>query len=124
MNSPEDWPKILAEMVGMKAWLAYRRNTTRDLLDFAALTHVAGEAAALASLRQLDERYGETQSRSVALSVAQALSDPRPYDFAETSLANYKGLRTEWHDWRCTQSICQHLGLRLGETLIGGDTNE
>ena len=84
----------------------------------------AGEAATLASLRQLDERYEETQSRSVALSVAQALSDPRPYDLAETSLANYKGLRPEWHDWRRTQSICQHLGLRLGETPIGGDTNE
>ena len=105
MNSPEDWPKILDEMVGMKAWLAYRRNTTRDFLDFAALTQVAGEAATLASLRQLDERYGETQSRSVALSVAQALSDPRPYDHAETPLGNYMGLQPEWHDWRRTQSI-------------------
>ncbi len=108
----------LDEMICIKAFLAYRRNATRDFLDFAALASVAGDGDALDSLLKLDERYGELQERSIALSVAQVLSDPAPFDLEASSLGNYKGLVKDWQDWGRIKSVCQQIGHKLGDALV------
>lgn len=107
-------------MIGMKAFLAYRRNATRDFLDFAALSRCASEEEVVASLLKSDERYGDLQTASVALEIAKTLAKPEPYDLSRTDLSRYKALALEWHDWSTTESICQHYGELLGEKLVKG----
>jgi hypothetical protein len=110
----------LDEMIGMKAFLAYRRNATRDFLDFAALSCCASEGEAVASLLKSDERYGDLQTASVALEIAKTLARPEPFDLSSTYLSRYKALAPVWHDWSKTESICQHYGKLLGERLVKG----
>ncbi len=113
----------LDEILCMKAFLAYSRQTTRDYLDFAALSECLAEDAALASLLKLDQRYGETQTASVALEVAKSLSACNPFDLKESELPAYKGLVPKWHTWEGTRNICQRYGVLLGEAIIrpGGE---
>lgn len=108
----------LDELLCMKAFLAYDRRATRDFLDFAALSERMSERQVVDSLLQLDRRYGELQTASVALEVAKALSAAAPFDLNEAELPNYKGLASKWHNWEVTQRICQRFGGLLGEALL------
>ncbi len=109
----------LDELIGMKAYLAYSRNATRDYLDFAALSECAAESEVLESLLKLDERYGELQTASVGLEVAKTLTESEPFDLDEIDLSKYKTLATEWQNWNKVQAVCRHFGLLLGKKLIG-----
>ena len=109
----------LDELLCMKAFLAYSRQTTRDFLDFAALTECLAEKEVLGSLLKLEQRYGETQTASVALEVAKSLSACAPFDLNEAELPSYKGLVRKWHAWAATKSICQRYGVVLGEAIVG-----
>jgi hypothetical protein len=110
----------LDELIGMKAYLAYSRNATRDYLDFAALTSCANEHVVLASLKLSDPRYGELQTHSVGLEIAKALVEPAPYDLDEVDLTSYKGLKPPWNDWDKVAMICLRFGLLLAEALVAG----
>jgi len=111
----------LDEMLGMKAFLAYDRNATRDYLDFAALSECASPDAVLTALLKLDTRYGSLQTASVGLEVAKALCAAAPFDLDELELPRYKGLNEKWHRWETTRTICQRFGVLLGEALIKGE---
>lgn len=109
----------LDELIGMKAYLAYSRNATRDYLDFAALSECAVEREVLDSLSKLDERYGELQTASVGLEVAKALTEAKPYDLDEIDLSEYKILAADWRNWNKIEKICGRFGVLLGKKLIG-----
>ncbi|MCY7346983.1 MAG: hypothetical protein LH614_12280 [Pyrinomonadaceae bacterium] len=109
----------LDELIGMKAYLAYSRNATRDYLDFAALSECAAEQEVLDSLSKLDERYGELQTASVGLEVAKALTEAKPYDLDEVDLSEYKMLAADWRNWNKIEEICGRFGVLLGKKLIG-----
>lgn len=108
----------LDEMTGIKAWLAYRRNVTRDYIDFVALASIQSDEQVLKSLLKLDERYYGLQSSSVAKSVAERLVAPLPRDLDEASLGEYKGLKSELADWKIISSRCKELGAALGARLV------
>lgn len=108
----------LDELMGMKAYLAYSRGALRDFLDFAALSHCTDAESVVATLLKSDERYGHLQTTSVALAIAKALADPRPFDLKQVRLDEYKGLEPQWQDWTKVRDICVHLGERLGKRLI------
>mgnify|MGYP007080472276 CR=1 FL=1 len=110
----------LDEMLGMKAFLAYDRNATRDYLDFAALTECASPPTVLDALLKLDARYGALQTASVGLEVAKALCAAAPFDLDESELPRYKELTEKWHRWETTRTICQRFGVLLGEALVQG----
>ena len=110
----------LDEMLGMKAFLAYDRNATRDYLDFAALTECAAPQSVLDALMKLDARYGALQTASVGLEVAKALCAAAPFDLDEVELPRYKGLTEKWHRWETTRKICHRFGVFLGEALVRG----
>jgi len=110
----------LDEMLGMKAFLAYDRNATRDYLDFAALTECAAPQSVLDALMKLDARYGALQTASVGLEVAKALCAAAPFDLDESELPRYKGLTEKWHRWETTRAICHRFGVLLGEALVQG----
>ena len=111
----------LDEMLGMKAFLAYDRNATRDYLDFAALSECASPEAVLQALLKLDTRYGSLQTASVGLEVAKALCAAAPFDLDETELPHYKGLHEKWHRWETTRAISHRFGVLLGEALVKGE---
>lgn len=54
----------LNEMLGMKAFLAYDRNATRNYIDFALFSEGVSPEV-LASLRKLNHRYRSLQTSSV-----------------------------------------------------------
>ncbi len=108
------------ELLGMKAYLAYSRNATRDYLDFAALSECVSEDEVLSSMLKLDERYGELQTSSVGLEVAKSLTKAEPFDLEETDLSNYKALASDWQNWRKIDKICRRFGVLLGDKLING----
>ena len=110
----------LDELIGMKAFLAYSRNATRDYLDFAALSECVSEDEVLASLLKLDERYGELQTSSVSLEVAKSLTEVEPFDLEETDLSNYKALASDWQNWHKIEKNCRRFGVLLGDKLING----
>lgn len=109
----------LDELIGMKAYLAYSRNATRDYLDFAALSGCVTEGEVLESLLKLDERYGELQTASVGLEVAKALTESEPYDLDEIDLSKYKTLAAEWRSWNKIEETCRRFGILLGKSLVG-----
>ncbi len=109
----------LSEMLGMKALLAYTRNTVRDYLDFAALTTCTEEAEVLEALDRLDPFYGHLQTSSVALEVAKSLSKAEPLDLQGLDLTRYRALAPEWLDWHRTEQICHHWGILFGQRLLG-----
>lgn len=111
----------LDEMLGMKAFLAYDRNATRDYLDFAALSQCASPEVVLEALLKLDARYGSLQTASVGLEVAKALCAAAPFDLDETELPRYKELHPKWHRWETTRALCQSFGVLLGEALVKGE---
>jgi hypothetical protein len=113
----------LREMIGIKAYLAYARNATRDYLDFAALTTCATDDEVASVLWRLDELYEGVQQASVRLEVSKALSSASPFDLEGTDLTHYKGLAVEWQDWKRVAETCRRFGVRLAEKLVlgGGD---
>lgn len=110
----------LDEMLGMKAYLAYSRNATRDYLDFAALSANAGVDATVDALLKSAARYGHLQTASITMSIAERLMDPAPYDLASVDLGDYKGLLPEWRQWARVRDLCREVGRRLGEQLVLG----
>jgi len=108
----------LDEMIGMKAYLAYVRNATRDYLDFAALAKCVTAAEALNALLKLDRRYGDRQTASVGLEIAKVLVEAEPFDLEDADLANYKSLAPEWQKWGKIKEICRYFGNLLGEKLV------
>lgn len=108
----------LAELIAMKAFLAYSRNATRDYLDFAALTTCTEDETVIESLLGLDQAYGQLQTASIVLEVAKVLSAPAPADLGTTDLSRYKALSVEWQDWSKTDSICRRFGALLAQRAI------
>lgn len=108
----------LDEMIGMKAYLAYARNATRDFVDFAALASCADPEEVLTSLLKSDPRYGSLQSGSVSMEIAKRLSDPHPYDLSEIDLRQYKGLDARWASWDSVAGSCRDIGEQFAKRLV------
>lgn len=113
----------LAEILRIKGCLAVSRNATRDYLDLAALSVLAGLPAAARALAELDACYRDVyradagRDISVALQLARQLAEPAPYDFDETDLSNYKRLDPRWQDWEAVRTQLRQLAVALTEAL-------
>lgn len=116
----------LPEIVRIKGWLAVTRNATRDYLDLAALSDLAGLAAAARALATLDDYYhdvyrpGSGRDTSVALQLARQLAAPLPYDLEQTELAAYKRLDPRWQDWNAVRDHLSSLAVALLDEMTAG----
>lgn len=100
------------ETLRVKAFLAVRRNQTRDYLDIAALADRFGIPEAGATLARIDDFYADQHGGGdgVASQVARQLADPRPADVPTTrELHRYKNLVARWHDWGEVVRTCGHV---------------
>lgn len=107
------------ETLRVKAFLAVRRNQTRDYLDIAALADRSGIAASGATLARIDDFYADQHGSGdgVASQVARQLADPRPADVSTTrALHRYKNLATRWHDWDAVVRTCRS----VADTMLTG----
>jgi hypothetical protein len=117
----------LSEILRIKGWLCVSRNATRDYLDLAALSALAGMPAAARALAQLDAYYRDVyradagRDVSVTLQLARQLAEPAPYDFDQTDLASYKRLDARWQDWDAVRTQLRELAVALTEALTQGD---
>jgi hypothetical protein len=113
------------ELLRIKGWLIVTRNATRDYIDFAALSSVLGEPAAREALAAFDDCYRDVYRQdagrdvSPLLQLARQLSDPRPYDLEDLSVADYKGIVEPWDDWAAIRERCVAIAAALGELLTG-----
>lgn len=120
----------LSETLRIKGWLAVSRNATRDYLDLAALSALAGLPAAARALAELDACYRDVyradaeRDVSVALQLARQLAEPAPYDFDQTDLSSYKRLHPRWQDWSAVRRQLRELAVALTEALTQGSDRD
>lgn len=106
------------ETLRVKAFLAVRRNQTRDYLDLAALADRAGVARAAGVLAGIDAFYADQHGGGdgVASQVVRQLADPRPADGSTTrELDRYKNLAVRWHEWRAVVDVCRSVAAAMVE---------
>lgn len=103
----------LPEMARIKGFLFVRRNATRDLLDFVALTDRLrehyGPQAVERALASLDALYPQRNGQSVTRQLAKQLADPKPYDLGDATLRDYRIVDQRYASW---PALCEKaLGL-------------
>lgn len=106
----------LEETLRIKAFLAVRRNQTRDYLDLAALSEQLGFERAAATLAGIDDYYADQHEEGdgVASQLVRQLSDPRPADYSVTEqLSSYRRLRRRWSDWSAVTEVLAEVAVRM-----------
>ena len=103
------------EILLIKAFLIVRRNQTRDYLDVAALSQNYGVERTATVLSGIDQWYAdETKDGTpVSTQLARQLADPRPADLSKVSLAEYKKLSKQWHNWNSVKNQIQHVAAHM-----------
>lgn len=110
----------IAEALRIKAYLALKRNQTRDYLDIAALASDMGMDNAACVLREMDRFYADAARGDDAVSsqVARQIAAPQPRDASVTrQLHAYKGIQPPWDSWenvRATLAV-------LAAAMVGRD---
>lgn len=89
----------IEEMLRIKAYLIVRRNATRDYIDFVALFDHLGVNRSLGALDSLDPLYPQEGQNSISQQLSLQLSEPRPWDLAQTDLTCYRSLKAPYTDW-------------------------
>jgi hypothetical protein len=105
----------LDEMLCIKAFLSYERNTVRDYVDFVALAQCTSREKVIESLSKLDVRYAGMKADSLVKLVAVRLASPEPKDLESVDLAHYKGLCPALRSWDAIASVCKSVALELGK---------
>lgn len=108
------------EILRIKAYLIVRRNATRDYIDFVALFDRLGVRRALRALQPMDQLYPQTEGTAVSQQLAMQLTEPKPWDLAQTDLRRYKALKPPYTDWAEVQRRAAAAGQKLiRQTLTG-----
>lgn len=110
----------IAEALRIKAYLALKRNQTRDYLDIAALASDMGTDNAARVLRNIDHFYADAARGEDAVSsqVARQIATPQPKDASVTrQLHRYKGIQPPWNSWENVRAALA----TLAAAMVGGD---
>ncbi len=102
----------LHEILRIKAWLALRRNATRDYLDIAGLATRIGSSEGAGVVLGMDDYYADQLGPGgarVATQVAKQLADPQPYDLSDVDFRHYRKLERRWRDWSNVAAACRTL---------------
>jgi hypothetical protein len=109
----------LAEMVRIKSWLLLTRDSTRDLLDAAALLDKLGEARLGEAYAPFDAIYERGPRGGPPLvELVDRLAAARPADRAAVDLKTYKGVRPPWSDWSHVESRARFWAARLADIAM------
>lgn len=115
----------VAEILRIKAFLAVRRNQTRDYLDVAGISDVLGVVSTAGVLSGIDAYYADEKrgEMAVASQVVRQLAAPAPKDSSVTRhLESYRELKRKWHKWSDVVTRCQAIAdAMLMSTDTGGE---
>ena len=102
-------------MLRVKSFLIVERNTTRDYLDVAALSHHLGPRKSVGALERMNELYGEFagEGGDILTSVVTKLAAPDPYDLTDVDLTEYKGIIAPWDNWRSVEKQCRLVAVAI-----------
>lgn len=106
----------LDETLRIKAFLAVRRNQTRDYLDLAALADRIGPEQAAQVLNQIDDYYADQleSDDGVASQLVRQLADPQPADRSVVDqLPSYRRLRKRWSTWTVVIEVLREVAARM-----------
>jgi hypothetical protein len=104
------------ETLRIKAFLAVRRNQTRDYLDLAALSDHLGVDRAAEILAEIDAYYDDQHGdgEGVASQLVRQLSDPQPADRSVIDqLSSYRRLHKHWSDWDAVKDVLGAVAARM-----------
>lgn len=104
-----------AEMLRIKAVLIFKRNSTRDYLEFAALSDRLGAHETRAALAPFDALYPQSNGESPLMQLQIQLAKPPPFDLDAIELAEYKQLSVRWHEWNAVVAQCASVSINLFE---------
>jgi hypothetical protein len=107
----------LSEILRIKAVLIIQRNSTRDYLDFAALSDHLNESTLISSLLPFDELYPQKNGCSALQQLYIQLSNPLPSDLDRIKLHEYKGLIQKYQDWDTIKNICMFASTHCFKTI-------
>jgi hypothetical protein len=113
----------LEEILRIKAWLALRRNATRDYLDLVALTERMGRREAARVIVGMDEYYEDQLGPGglrIATQLARQLAEPAPYDLSDIDLARYRQLDDRWRDWENVVDTARSLAADMLDLVTEG----
>lgn len=113
----------LEEILRIKAWLALRRNATRDYLDLVALTERMGRKEAARVIVGMDEYYEDQLGPGglrIATQLARQLAEPAPYDLSDIDLARYRQLDDRWRDWENVEDTARSLAADMLDLVTAG----
>lgn len=110
----------ISEALRIKAFLALKRNQTRDYLDIAALAADMGTESAGRVLRDIDRFYADLERGEDAVSsqVARQLAAAQPKDISVTrQLHDYKGIKPPWDEWEKVRAALAE----VAAAMVGGE---
>lgn len=113
----------LTEMLRVKAFLIYERNTTRDFVDFAELSRLLGPDEVVDALSVLDEKFGWEKQPSIILEVTKALMQPEPHDRGTNGFETLRFLDPQLKTWEEVVLQCRDIGRRLAVKMLGGNSD-
>ncbi len=109
----------LAEILRIKGVLILKRNATRDYLDFVALAQQLGVQALAQALQNFDNLYEQPNGQSALQQLQIQLANPMPYDLDEMqpTLAEYKNLAPQWHEWPVVKAACANAAMLIFDQI-------
>jgi hypothetical protein len=113
----------LEEMLRVKAFLIYERDTTRDFVDFAELSRLLERDEVVDALSGLDEKFGWARQPSIILEVTKALLQPEPHDRGTNGFETLRFLDPKLKTWEEVAAQCRDIGQRLAVRTLGGDSD-
>src|SRR5258708_31948392 len=108
------------ELLRIKAFLIYNRNTTRDFVDFAELSCIFEIDTAVEILVDLDDRFGWEKQPSIIVGITKKLLSPAPFDL-EDPKAGFEQLRfmePRLKSWEAVIDRCRSIGEPLALKLF------
>jgi hypothetical protein len=110
----------LAEMARIKAWMLATRHTVRDYLDTVVLFELLGEPGVVDALRSFDEIYRQESGVSPLAELVERLAAAAPADKSDVNLAQYRGIKPPWNDWRHLAARGRYWAERLAPIVLEG----
>lgn len=111
----------VSEMVRTKAWMIISRNTTRDYIDFVALSKHLSIEKTVEVFKNFNTYYSDLirgRKASPIVQLVRQLAEPKPADLDQIDLSQYKGIQTPYDSWENVKNICGEISVALADLLL------
>lgn len=116
----------IEELLRIKAFLTYNRNTTRDFVDFAELSCLFEIPEVGEILIDLDERFSWEKQPTIIVEVAKKLLRPSPFDFDDpkSGFAKLRFIDPRLKTWEEVVERCKAVGEDLTVRIFSKHLDE